>query len=181
MPRALLTAMLLVAILAAPVRALHGQRGAAAARPRPETAVSLVGGKLAWGKLVLGMTVKEVESVLGRGLVLRPGSGDAGCSGPEADAQSGNQRLTLTFSDAGPDGGLVDIFVLFPAPRDLREVVTALKAQVPSLQYQPSAHDVTPVPEKDNPKPLYLLSNNPGQGVLVGPSEGFWISLGCWN
>jgi hypothetical protein len=179
MPRVLLTAMLLVATLTAPVRALHGQRGAAA-RPRPENAVSLVGGKLAWGKLVLGMTVKEVESVLHAGLVFRPGGG-AGCTGPEAEVEWQKQRATLTFSGAEADSRLVDIFVPFLTPRDLPEVVTALKKQVPVLRYEPSPHEVSPISEKDNLKPLYVLRDDAQQGVLIGPDEGLWISRGCWD
>lgn len=179
MVRRLPTILLVLAALTAARPLAHGQRSPV--QPRPETAVSLVGGKLAWGKLVLGMTVKDVERLLAKALVFRPATGDGACSGPEAEVEWQKQRLMLTFSGPAPDGGLVDIFVLFAAPRDLREVVAALKTQVPALRYQPSAHDVKPVSEKDNPKPLYLLSNDPGQGVLVGPDEGFWISRGCWS
>jgi hypothetical protein len=149
--------------------------------PRPETSVSVVNGKLAWGKLVLGMNTKQVEGVLAEGLVFRAGVGEAGCDGPEADVESQKQRLTLTFTGKQPDDRLVDIFVPFLAPRDLREVAAALKAQIPALQYRPSPLDPTPVAEKDNLKPLYLLRNDPKQGVLVGADEGIWISLGCWD
>jgi len=178
MLRALMTGTLLLATLAAPVRTLHGQRGAPA-RPRPETAVSVTRGKLAWGRLVLGMTAKQVESVLGEGLVFRPSPGGA-CEGVEADVESQRQRATLTFSPSAADGSLVDIFVPFLAPRDLREVVTALKTQVPTLFYAPGPHEPE-LPEAKNTKPLYLLRADPAQGILVGPSEGFWISRGCWD
>src|SRR5262245_5140780 len=58
MMRRLLATLLLLALVA-PWRPLQAYQSSA--RPRPETAVSLVGGRLAWGKLVLRMTVKEVE------------------------------------------------------------------------------------------------------------------------
>ena len=145
--------------------------------PRPETSVSVVNGKLAWGKLVLGMSVTEVENVLAESLVLKPTDPKSACHGREAVVEAQKQRVTVTFAMSQAGGRLIGIHVPFLAPRDLKEVANGLKAQVPDLRYRSSSPKVS---EAVDPTPLYVLPQNDQQAVLINAGAGLSIGVGCW-
>ena len=157
------------------VTALAAQR----AVTRPESAVGLVDGRLTWGPIALGMSVSDVEKAIGQTLMLTPSVDDTGqCSGLEASPLILKQHVTLTVGAREGRSQLIAIRVALPSPRDLREIVAGLKAQVPELRFL--SHDPS-MTEARSPKPLYVLEKDPLQGVLVDPRAWLSISRSCWE
>jgi hypothetical protein len=146
---------------------------------RPELAVGLVNGRLAWGPLALGMSVGEVEKAIGQTLRLSPNVDDTGqCGGLEASVMILKQQVGLTIGVREGRSQLIAIRVAFPSARDLRDVAAGLKAQVPDLRFLSRDPAMT---EARSARPLYVLTNDHLQGVLVDPRAWLSISRACWN
>jgi hypothetical protein len=140
----------------------------AAAGTGPAAKLAVEQGSLAWGDLRLGMTVSEAEQKLARAFGYTAVEG--GCGGFTAPVDMPGEVVHVQFDDKVPEGKLLVIRI--EGDRSQRDaIVAALRQRVPDLQYRPSRHaaDVT---EADNPSPLYALSMDPEQVVLVHPEEG---------
>ena len=140
-----------------------------------EHGVEYLDGYLGWNGIMLGMTVDQVEERVGFELDARPYRATEGCRGVGANIEYRDLSLFLCFRGEFSKQQLALIFVRRPGPCPLRDIVQQLKAAVPRLKYQPSPKDPH-VSESDSPKPLYVLAQDPDQGVLVGPTEGIWIT-----
>lgn len=152
------------------------QPTAQSAQQRPESSVSVVNGQLGWGKLVLGMSVTEVENVLAESLVLKPTSDNTSpCRGREAFVETQKQRVTVTFAMPEAGGRLIGIHVPFLSARNLKDVVSALKVQVPALRYESKDGG----DEALDTFPLYVLQQDTQQSVLVDAGQALWINRGC--
>jgi hypothetical protein len=146
---------------------------------RAEALLRANDGRLTWAGLPLGATLREVQSVLGSTLTLRPAVNDTGTGvGDEARVRIQGMHVTLTFVRQGNVQRLEAMFIAFPEARNLQSIVGELKRRVPGLRYVSSIHDQGAA-ESLAAKPLYALQGEPPQQVLIGPTEGLWISRGC--
>jgi hypothetical protein len=145
---------------------------------RPELAVAVVDGRLAWGPIALGMSVGEVEKAIGQTLALTPNVDDAGaCSGLEASVLILKQRVTLTIGVREDRSQVIGIRIALPTPRNVREIAAGLKTQMPELRFSSTDPSMT---EARSTKPLYVLEKGLVQGVLIDRAW-VWISRGCWG
>lgn len=143
---------------------------------RPESLVRLGNDRLGWGPVLLGMSTRQAEDALGGRLRLSRDDSET-CPGMVASVVSRGARIVLTFASNDDRDALrlVNVFIPFSEPRDLAELVTELKRRVPQLRYR-STYGVA---EVQNDKPLYEYPKDSWQTVLIGPTEGIWISRGC--
>jgi hypothetical protein len=143
----------------------------AAPAAAPTELFSVKDGMLAWGDLRLGMTVREAEEALERGFGYTRVEG--GCPGVTAPVDLPGQVLFVTFESKEPGAKLLGVAV--EVTGDKAALVEAVRARIPGLEYRPNrlAPDVT---ETDNTAPLYVLSSDPEQAVLVKPGETVTIT-----
>jgi hypothetical protein len=119
-------------------------------------------GSLGWGGLWIGSTAREVEQTLGRRLNgLAAAEPDALCGYRPVDVEVLGQPLRLEFEGSGEGARLQAIWLLLgqrgaPPARD--DLVRALRARFPHLEYVPSPH-VPDLAEAQNPSPLYRLDD----------------------
>lgn len=165
-----ITTLFLIVFTAWPTSGSGGQQ------EHPESALHLVGGHLALGSYVLGMTVSQAEAQHGRALHLSPNVDDTGqCEGLDAIVEVRGHRATLTFTKHSDGLRLRNIFVRFPEVRNLDEVAAEVSRRVPALRM---AEQEPPI---NRSKSAWVLPSDPLQTVLIGVREGLWVSRGCLN
>src|SRR5262249_10511233 len=107
--------------------------------------ISLRGGRLGWGGLIVGMSYHDAELVTGRKLPpLGSAPKDALCGDSEVDSEVMGLRLGLEFDSHAAEGRLRAIWLPLASPEgDLstQEIARALKARFPKLRYVPSPHE----------------------------------------
>jgi hypothetical protein len=141
--------------------------------PTPETDINYLGGYLGCHDLRLNMTVQDATAVMGPAFELRKPDVSPGCVAVTEFSLRGTDAY-LCFSGFNEDDRLRSIFLRFDRYRSLSELVPGLKQAAPELVYQEHDPDV---PEAENDKPLYVIENDADQGVLVGPTEGIYITF----
>jgi hypothetical protein len=146
--------------------------------PEPEAPASaatelfaLQDGTLAWGDLHLGMTVREAEAVLERTFGYTRVEG--GCAGVTAPIDLPGQNLYVTFESKEPEAKLLGVAVEVTGEK--AAVVEAVRGRIPGLEYRPS-RQAPEMTEADNTAPLYVLSSDPEQAVVVKPGETVTIT-----
>lgn len=163
--------ILLILFAAAILPASEGRR-----QGRPESSLQIVSGQLALGRFALGMTVPEAEALHNQPLRLRPNVDDTGqCTGLEGEVLVDGNRVMLTFTRQSEILRLQAMFVRFAEVRDLDTVAAEVKRRVPSLR----------VAERDplvkGNKSFWELPTDTMQTLIIGVTEGLWISRGCAN
>jgi hypothetical protein len=137
-------------------------------------------GRLGWGGLEVGMTFRQAELVLGRRLpALGSASQDELCGYYQMEAELMRQPLRLEFSAEAGDSHLQALWLPIAsragaASRD--DVVAALHARFPNLEYLPSPHALDLTEEK-NPKPLYRIPE--GGGMIFVMPGGVYFGEVC--
>jgi len=145
-------------------------------RSSPESSLQLLRGQLAIGRYALGITVPEAESVHGQRLALRPNVDDTGqCEGLEGTVTVDGHQVLLTFTKHSDTLRLRSIFVGFAKSRDLDEVAAEVHRRVPVLKM---AAQESPL---EASKSFWALPSDSLQTVLIGITEGLWVSRGCVN
>lgn len=143
---------------------------------QPETSLQLRQGQLALGPYALGMTVADAEARHGQALQLRPNVDDTGqCEGVEGTVSVDGHPAALTFTKHTDGLRIRNIFVRFLKVRELDDVAAEVSRRVPALRI--AEHD----PLIKGNKSFWTLPADPLQTVLIGVSEGLWISRGCVN
>ena len=128
-------------------------------------------GRLGWGGLEVGMTFRQAELVLGRRLPsIGSASQDELCGYYHLEVELLRQPLRLEFSAEAGESHLQALWLPVAsragaASRD--EIVAALHARFPSLEYLPSPF-APDLGEAENPKPLYRIPEGGGM-VFVQP------------
>lgn len=129
---------------------------------------------LAWSDFALGMSAAEARSLSGEALDLRPVEDACGEAG--ARLSRGGRELFLGFTTPDPAAILHTIVVRLAPEESKEDVVRDLKRRFPGLRYHPDPR-WPKMGEAENPKPLYVHSDLPDQGILVGAEEDWmWIS-----
>ena len=147
------------------------------AQERPESWVGKIDDQLAFGQVALGMTIAQVERVVGHKVTLAPIEDDTGlCSGVIATELRQSHRTLLTFAKRPAEFRLVQIFVPFAHARDFGTMAAALKRQIPELRTREGS---VATHSGDMDKAFWELSRDPAQTVLISSTEGIWISRGC--
>jgi hypothetical protein len=137
-------------------------------------------GRLGWGGLEVGMTFRQAELVLGRRLpALGSASQDELCGYYHVEAELMRQPLRLEFSAEAGDSHLQALWLPVAsragaASRD--DVVAALHARFPNLEYLPSPHALDLTEEK-NPQPLYRVPE--GGGMIFVLPGGVYFGEVC--
>jgi hypothetical protein len=144
--------------------------------------ISLKGGHLGWGGLQVGMTYHEAELVVGRELPpLGSSPPDMLCGYSSVEAEALRQPLRLEFGSRREEGRLKAIWLPLAGPEGeppgRQEIVSALKARFPQLEYVPSPHDPEAA-ESVNPRPLYRLGKS-GMMFFVDPRRGLYFGEIC--
>lgn len=134
-------------------------------------------GTLAWGGLRLGMTVSEVEKVLGQPFpVSEVPRTDLGC---EADyggtVRHKGMSVGLGFDRPGRGGRLREITLILPVV-DRDDMVLAVKDRFPNLRYVP-ASTLPDLAEGDSNEPLFRIGS--GELILVHPGVGVSFGAVC--
>jgi hypothetical protein len=138
--------------------------------------ITLRKGRLGWGGLEVGMTFHQAEQVLRHKLPsLGSATQDDLCGFYPLETELMQQPLNLEFSAEGGDSHLQAIFLSLegrtgPPGRD--EIVAALRARFPKLEYLPSPHEPEVV-EAKNPRPLYRLADG-GEMLFVLPGAVYF-------
>lgn len=133
--------------------------------------ISLRKGRLGWGGLEVGMTFRQAELVLGKRLpAIGSATQDELCGYDHLETELMAQPLRLEFSTEAGASYLQAIWLPLesrsgPPGRD--EIVAALHARFPKLDYIPSPH-APDLPEERNPKPLYRVPEGGGK-IFVMP------------
>ena len=140
-----------------------------------ERGVEYLGGYLGWNGVMLEMTIDQVEERVGFALEPKQYRAPEGCRGVGANIEYRDLSLFLCFRGDLSNQRLALIFVRRPSPCPLRDIVQQLKTLVPSLEYQPN-FKAPNVSESESQKPIYVVAQDPDQGVLVGPTEGIWVT-----
>lgn len=141
----------------------------------------LRGGSLGWGGVWIGMTAREVERALGRRLTAELASAepDALCGYRSAGVEILDQPLRLEFEGSGEEARLRAIWLLLGvrgAPPTRDDLVRALEARFPGIEYVPSPH--TPeLAEAASPKPLYRLDED--NLFWVDAQQGIYFGKVC--
>ncbi|HYU33026.1 MAG TPA: hypothetical protein VEW48_12765 [Thermoanaerobaculia bacterium] len=142
--------------------------------------ITLRRGRLGWGGLEIGMTFHQAEQVLERRLpALGSATQDELCGYYPLETELMQQPLRLEFSADAGDSHLEAIWLPLegrsgPPGRD--EIVDALRARFPKLEYVPSPH-VPDLVEARNPKPLYRLAE--GGGMIFVQPGGVYFGEVC--
>ena len=137
-------------------------------------------GRLGWGGLEVGMTFRQAELVLGRRLpALGSALQDELCGYSHLEAELMRQPLRLEFSAEAGDSHLQALWLPVAsragaASRD--DVVAALHARFPNLEYLPSPFNPG-VTEAENPKPLYRIPE--GGGMIFVLPGGVYFGEVC--
>lgn len=137
-------------------------------------------GRLGWGGLEVGMTFRQAELVLGRRMpALGSASQDELCGYYHVETELMRQPLRLEFSAEAGDSHLQALWLPVAsragaASRD--DIVAALHARFPNLEYLPSPH-VPDLAEAENPKPLYRIPE--GGGMIFVMPGGVYFGEVC--
>ncbi|HVT57895.1 MAG TPA: hypothetical protein VHR45_05815 [Thermoanaerobaculia bacterium] len=144
----------------------------------PIKQITLRAGRLGWGGVEIGMSLREVQIALGRRLEA-PGSRGEPCGFySEQVAAMRRQKLGLDFDSPSEAARLKAIWLEMQNPKGETSVlalVRALKARFPDLQYVPSSRE--PLPESANSRPLYRNAN--GALLLVDARRGVLFGELC--
>jgi hypothetical protein len=140
----------------------------------------LRGGSLGWGGVWIGSAAPEVERALGRRLTeLVTGEPDALCGYRSFGVEILDQPLRLEFEGTGEDARLQAIWLLLDqrgAPPSKEDLVRALKARFPGIEYVPNPH-VPNLTEETSPSPLYRLDED--NLFWVDPQRGIYFGKVC--
>ena len=137
-------------------------------------------GRLGWGGLEVGMTFHQAELVLGRRLpAIGSATQDELCGYYHLETGLMGQSLRLEFSAEAGESYLQTIWLPLqgrPGPPGRDEIVTALRARFPKLEYIPSPHEPG-LSEEKNPQPLYRLPE--GGGMIFVQPGGVYFGEVC--
>lgn len=146
-----------------PIRQLHLERG-----------------KLAWDGVRLGMTLRQLEGVVGEHVPLpRPPEVDFGCNIDLTEGRVLGQRLRFELDGSDSTSRLSAVWLLLDkraGELHARDMVAALRSRFPRMQYVPK-RDAPGVTEATDPKPIFRLA--PGAFALVTPEEGIYFGELC--
>jgi hypothetical protein len=170
------TSLALMLIQSASV--LAAEPGNAAANP-VFAALKVEEHRLRWGDLVIGMTLPQVENVLRSKIAFKDGEVEPNPCGISDHVRYRGRKLLIDF--AGEDGKetLIGILVPFTGPErtlQRRDLVAALKKRIPGVIYQPSRHEPD-VKESDNPRPIYLLKDNPQMAIFLNSGRSIYVGF----
>jgi hypothetical protein len=177
-------AALLVLLLSLAACATGGAVGGGGGRfPRyvePIRQIAQIRGRLGWGGFSVGMTLKDAERALGKRLPIFETARDEMCGRHIVEVELRRQKLGLEFEGTGEEARLAALWLLLWNPAGggemtTLEIVRALKARFPDLQYVPSPHGAQP--ESVNPKPLYRLAED--ALFFVDPATGVYFGKVC--
>jgi hypothetical protein len=138
-----------------------------------------MGGHLGWKGVAVGMTLSEIEAVVGEDLPPPAFAQQILCPYHRLDVRVDGQLLHLDFAGAGADAELRSVVIPLPVARgetfDTATVVETLRAGL-ELRFVPSPH----APEKGEAeleKPLYRTPR--GELVFVNPEIGVVFGQVC--
>lgn len=157
-------------LLAAAATSAHGQGGDARLVDR----IDRDSGILGWGGLLLGMSVADVQGVLGTPLLVPedPRTYDECSARFGTTVRHRRATLGLGFDAPGPRGRLREITLIAPAA-DRLSLVAAVKDRFPGVTYV-AAPDDPELRERNDPQPVYRTSF----GDLVHVQPGIGVSFG---
>lgn len=178
--RAALLALLVLLIALAACATGGGGGGSFPRYVEPIRQIAHIRGHLGWSGLYVGMTLKEAERALGKRLPIFETPRDQMCGRHLVEVELRRQKLGLEFEGTGEEARVAALWLVLwnPAGRgelSTLEIVRALKARFPALQYVPSPHGAQP--ESVNPKPLYRLDED--DLFFVDPATGVYFGKVC--
>jgi hypothetical protein len=136
---------------------------------------------LRWHGLRIGMTLRQLEHVLGSKISFKEVDGNL-CGGVMVQANHRGRKLEFDLVGGEGKETLAVIFIPFVGSEKalpLGDLVTTLKKRIPSVIYQPSRHEPN-VKEADNLLPVYLLKDRPEMAIFLRPGKGFYVGFeGC--
>jgi hypothetical protein len=138
-----------------------------------------VGGRLGWDGVMVGMTLAQVEAVVGEDLPAPAAEAQVLCPDHRLEVRVDGQPLHLDFSGTGGAALLHAITVPLPVERggafDTGTVVETLRSTL-DLAFVPSVH-APAMTEGEAEKPLYRTPH--GDLVFVNPEEGVVLGQVC--
>lgn len=137
--------------------------------------IRLAGGRLAWGNVVVGSTLREVEREAGERIEPPRSEGEL-CPTYRGEATVLGQRLELELTGSSETSRVVAIGVELPGGIDPRAAAAALEQRLPGLEWVPSRHGPE-LPKHLVERPMYRLG--PEQRVWIDPRFGVWIGDPC--
>ena len=136
---------------------------------------------LQWHGLKVGMTLRQLEHVLGTKISFKEVDGNL-CGGIMVQADHRGRKLEFDLVGGEGKETLAGIFIPFVDSEKalpLRDLVTTLKKRIPSVIYLPSRHEPN-VKEADNLLPVYLLKDRREMAIFLRPGKGFYVGFeGC--
>lgn len=129
---------------------------------------------LGWGELALEMSLEEVETRIGRRLETH--AIDDPCAEAGARLAAGGEELFLAFERDAREAPLRTIVRRLPAGVARGELVGDLRRRLPGLRYRPDPR-WPKMPEEEDPTPLYVHPELPGQAVELRFEDG-WMWIG---
>lgn len=142
--------------------------------------ITLRKGRLGWGGLEIGMTFRQAERALGRRLPeLDSAEKDDLCGYYPLEAELMRQAVRLEFATEAGESHLQAIWLPLASragSASRGDIVAALHARFPKLEYIPSPHEPD-VPEEKNPQPLYRLAE--GGGMIFVQPGGIYFGEVC--